>query len=52
MTKKEIQDKNIATSNLDNKNPALEGNFSNKNIEESIKNQQKADMKKIKKMNQ
>ena len=37
MTKKEIQDKNIATSNLDNKNPALEGNFSNKNIEESIK---------------
>ena len=37
MTKKEIQDKNIATSNLDNKNPALEGNFSNKNIEETIK---------------
>lgn len=37
MTKKEIQDKNIATGNLDNKNPALEGNFSNKNIEESIK---------------
>ena len=37
MTKKEIQDKNIATSNLDKKNPALEGNFSNKNIEESIK---------------
>ena len=37
MTKKEIQDKNIATSNLDNKNPALEGNFSNKNIEEYIK---------------
>lgn len=37
MTKKEIQDKNIATSNLDNKNPALEGNFSNKNIEKSIK---------------
>ena len=37
MTKKEIQDKNIATSNLDNKNPALEENFSNKNIEESIK---------------
>lgn len=37
MTKKEIQNKNIATSNLDNKNPALEGNFSNKNIEESIK---------------
>lgn len=37
MTKKEIQDKNIATSNFDNKNPALEGNFSNKNIEESIK---------------
>ena len=37
MTKKEIQDKNIATSNLDNKNSALEGNFSNKNIEESIK---------------
>lgn len=37
MTKKEIQDKNIATSNLDNKDPALEGNFSNKNIEESIK---------------
>lgn len=35
MTKKEIQDKNIATSNLDNKNPALEGNFSNKNIEKS-----------------
>ena len=37
MTKKEIQDKNIATSNLDKKNPALEGNFSNKNIEEYIK---------------
>lgn len=37
MTKKEIRDKNIATSNLDKKNPALEGNFSNKNIEESIK---------------
>lgn len=35
MTKKEIQDKNIATSNLDNKNPALEGNFLNKNIEKS-----------------
>lgn len=35
MTKKEIQDKNISTSNLDNKNPALEGNFSNKNIEKS-----------------
>ena len=35
MTKKEIQDKNIATSNLDNKNPALEGTFSNKNIEKS-----------------
>lgn len=35
MTKKEIQDKNIATSSLDNKNPALEGNFSNKNIEKS-----------------
>ncbi|WP_314729982.1 ParM/StbA family protein [Peptostreptococcus stomatis] len=35
MTKKEIQDKNIATSNLDKKNPALEGNFSNKNIEKS-----------------
>ncbi len=37
MTKKEIQNKNIATSNLDKKNPALEGSFSNKNIEESIK---------------
>lgn len=37
MTKKEIQDKNIATSSLDKKNPALEGTFSNKNIEKSIK---------------